>query len=121
MTHVTSISLTDTHSQQHLGVMETALKELEKLQKLTSDEPSTSKSKTPAIQESLNSLLQTLHAQKKRLEAGLANEAELTTLTRTVEARKKEIDERQKEIYNSLARYGKALDKVSRRGSSSSV
>jgi hypothetical protein len=92
--------------------METALKELEKLQKLTSDEPSTSKSKTPAIQESLNSLLQTLHAQKKRLEAGLANEAELTTLTRTVEARKKEIDERQKEIYNSLARYGKALDKV---------
>jgi len=94
-------------------VMEAALKELEKLQKLTSDEPSTSKGKTPAIQESLNSLLQTLHAQKKRLEAGLANEAELTTLARTVEARKKEIDERQKEIYNSLARYGKALDKVS--------
>jgi len=102
-------------------VMETALKELEKLQKLTSDEQSTSKGKTPAIQESLNSLLQTLHAQKKRLEAGLANEAELTTLARTVEARKKEVDERQKEIYNSLARYGKALDKVSRRGSSSRV
>ena len=32
-------------------VMETALKELEKLQKLTSDDPSTSISKTPAIQE----------------------------------------------------------------------
>jgi E3 ubiquitin-protein transferase RMND5 len=93
--------------------METALKELEKLQKLVSDEPSTGKTKTPAIQESLNSLLQTLHVQKKRLEAGLATEAELTLLARTVEARKKEIDERQKEIYNSLARYGKALDKVS--------
>ena len=93
--------------------METALKELEKLQKLVSDEPSTGKSKAPAIQESLNSLLQTLHVQKKRLEAGIATEAELTTLARTVEARKKEIDERQKEIYNSLARYGKALDKVS--------
>jgi hypothetical protein len=43
----------NSHSQQHRdpGVMETALKELEKLQKLTSDEPSTSKNKTPAIQE----------------------------------------------------------------------
>jgi hypothetical protein len=95
-------------------VMDTVLKELEKLQKLVSDEPSAGKSKTPAIQESLNSLLQTLHVQKKRLEAGLATEAELASLARTVEARKKEIDERQKEIYNSLARYGKALDKVSR-------
>ena len=92
--------------------MEAPLKELERLQKLVSDEPSMGKSKTPAIQDSLNSLLQTLHVQKKRLEAGLATEAELTTLARTAEARKKEIDERQKEIYNSLARYGKALDKV---------
>jgi hypothetical protein len=91
--------------------MEAPLKELEKLQKLVSDEPSMGKSKTSAIQDSLNSLLQTLHVQKKRLEAGLATEAELTVLARTVEARKKEIDERQKEIYNSLARYGKALDK----------
>lgn len=70
------------------------------------------KSKTPAIHDSLNSLLQSLHAQKKRLEAGIASEAELATLAKTVESRKKEIDERQKEIYNSLARYGKSLDKV---------
>ena len=55
---------------------------------------SVGKSKTPAIQDSLNSLLQTLHVQKKRLEAGLATEAELTMLARrTVEARKKETDE----------------------------
>lgn len=92
--------------------METLLKELDRLNKLASDEPSMGKSKTPAIQDSLNSLLQTLHVQKKRLEAGLATEAELAMLARTVEARKKEIDERQKEIYNSLARYGKTLDKV---------
>ncbi|KAH9027675.1 hypothetical protein EDB84DRAFT_1589036 [Lactarius hengduanensis] len=78
--------------------MDAALKELDKLQYLTSDSPSTNKSKTPAIQDSLNSLLQTLHAQKKRLEAGIASEAELETLAKT-------------EIYNSLARYGKALDK----------
>jgi hypothetical protein len=93
--------------------MDATLKELEKLEKLVSDGPSTGKSKTPAIQDSLNSLLQALHVQKKRFEAGLASEAELATLARTVEARKKEIDERQKEIYNSLTRYGKALDKVS--------
>ena len=92
--------------------MDAALKELDKLQQLTSDSPSTGKSKTPAIHDSLNSLLQSLHAQKKRLEAGIASEAELATLAKTVESRKKEIDERQKEIYNSLARYGKALDKV---------
>ena len=92
--------------------MDAALKELDKLQQLTSDLSSTGKSKTPAIQDSLNSLLQTLHAQKKRLEAGITSEAELATLAKTVESRKKEIDERQKEIYNSLARYGKALDKV---------
>jgi hypothetical protein len=95
-----------------VNAMEVPLKELEKLQKLVSDEPSMGKSKTPGIQDSLNSLLQTLHVQKRRLEAGLATEAELTMLAQTVEARKKEIDERQKEIYNSLARYGKALDKV---------
>ena len=69
------------------------------------------KSKTP-IQDLLNSLLQTLHAQKERLEAGLAIEAELTVLARTAEERKKEIDERQNEVFNSLARYGKVLDKV---------
>ncbi|KAH9079631.1 CTLH/CRA C-terminal to lish motif domain-containing protein [Lactarius deliciosus] len=91
--------------------MDAALKELDKLQYLTSDSPSTNKTKTPAIQDSLNSLLQTLHAQKRRLEAGIASEAELETLAKTVESRKKEIDDRQKEIYNSLARYGKALDK----------
>ena len=58
--------------------MEAPLKELDRLNKLVSDEPSMGKSKTPAIQDSLNSLLQTLHMQKKRLEAGLATEAELT-------------------------------------------
>jgi hypothetical protein len=41
--------------------MEAPLKELDKLNKLVSDEPSMGKSKTPAIQDSLNSLLQTLH------------------------------------------------------------
>lgn len=51
--------------------MDAALKELDKLQQLTSDSPSTGKSKTPAIHDSLNSLLQALHVQKKQLEAWL--------------------------------------------------
>ncbi len=42
--------------------MEGPLKELERLNKLVSEEPSMGKSKTPAIQDSLNSLLQTLRA-----------------------------------------------------------
>lgn len=70
------------------------------------------KHKPPAIQDSLNSRLQTLHVQKKSLEAGLVTDAELTMLARTVKARKKEIDKSQNDIYNCLARYGETLDKV---------
>lgn len=110
--HLIRCTRTTAIADDDTDAMDAVLKELDKLQKLTSDEPSTSKSKTPAIQGSLNSLLQTLQIQKKRLEAGLATEADLTILAQTVEARKREIDERQKEIYNSLARYSKALDKV---------
>ncbi|TFY66151.1 hypothetical protein EVG20_g4944 [Dentipellis fragilis] len=91
--------------------MDGALKELAKLDKLTSKSAALNKGKTPAINDSLDSLLQTLYGQKKRLEDGLASEEELQVLTKTVETRKKEVDERQKEVYNCLARYGKALDK----------
>jgi hypothetical protein len=93
--------------------MEAPLKELDRLNKLVSDEPSMGKSKTPAIQDSLNSLLQTLHVQKKTARSWPCHRGRAdNVLARTVEVRKKEIDERQKEIYNSLARYGKTLDKV---------
>jgi len=63
-----------TTDQVTRDTMDAALKELDKLQHLTSDLPSTNKNKTPAIQESLNSLLLTLHVQKKRFEAGFASE-----------------------------------------------
>ncbi|KAI0064615.1 hypothetical protein BV25DRAFT_1881953 [Artomyces pyxidatus] len=91
--------------------MDAALKELIKLEQLTAKSPSANKGKTPAINDSLDSLLQTLYGHKKRLEEGLSSEQELQSLAKTVEVRKKEIDDRQKEVYNSLARYGKALDK----------
>ncbi|TFY83893.1 hypothetical protein EWM64_g113 [Hericium alpestre] len=91
--------------------MDGALKELAKLEKLTSKSSAGNKGKSPAINDSLDLLLQTLYGQKKRLEDGLATEEELQELAKTVETRKKEIDDRQKEVYNCLARYGKALDK----------
>ena len=89
--------------------METPLKELERLEKLTSESPS--KGKGPTIIDSLHSLLQSLKDAKASLESG-ADEDALTSLTHAVEARKKEVDERQKEVYGSLSRLGKALDKV---------
>lgn len=91
--------------------MEGPLKELTKLQKLVSDS-SSSKGKSPSINDSLDSLLQSLQEVKDRLQHGTATDETLTILSKTVETRKKEVDERQKEVYNALAKIGKALDKV---------
>lgn len=91
--------------------MEAPLKELAKLEKLT--EKTSAKSKSPSISDSLDSLLQSLRDTKERLEAGTDTQDTFTQLASTVEQRKKEVDDRQKEIYSSLSRFGKALDKVS--------
>ncbi|EIM89889.1 uncharacterized protein STEHIDRAFT_74240 [Stereum hirsutum FP-91666 SS1] len=92
--------------------MDGLLKEIAKLEKLTSNSSAVNKSKSPAINDSLDSLLQTLLEQKARIERGAScPEAQFQDLSKTIEQRKKEIDDRQKEVYNSLARYGKALDK----------
>lgn len=96
--------------------MDAPLKELAKLEKLTAFTPHGSllpaKSKSTAVVESLDSLLLLLRDVKQRLEAGAASEEDVTGIYRIVEEKKKEIDERQKEVHASLARYGKALDKV---------
>ncbi|KAF7984055.1 hypothetical protein HWV62_17593 [Athelia sp. TMB] len=90
--------------------MDGPLKELAKLEKLT--ENGSGKGKSASIGTSLDSLLQSLRDVKDRLEAGTETEDTFSQLAKTVEARKKEVDERQKEIYNSLSRFGKALDKT---------
>lgn len=90
--------------------MDVPLKELAKLEKLVSN--TSSKGKTPSINDSLDSLLQSLREVKDRLQVGTATDETLTILSKTVEARKKEVDDRQKEVYNALAKIGKALDKV---------
>lgn len=85
------------------------MKELAKLRALTEG---TAKGKNPTVESSLDSLLLSLHEVKSRIEAGTVTEDTFALLAQTVEARKKEIDEKQKEVYNAIAKVGKALDKV---------
>lgn len=89
--------------------MDVSLKELDKLEKLTT---TAVKSKTNSVDDSLDGLLVTLRDLKQRLEAGSASENDVENISRVVEERKKDVDDRQKEIYASLTRLGKVLDKV---------
>jgi septation ring formation regulator EzrA len=88
--------------------MDGPLKELHKLEKLTEN----AQGKAPSIENSLDSLLQSLRDVKDRIDAGSVTEDTYVLLAQNVEAKKKELDEKQKEIYNGIARFGKALDKV---------
>lgn len=89
--------------------MDGPLKDLAKLRAVTEG---TSKGKNPSIEHSLDTLLQTLYQVRSRLDAGTTTEDTFALLAQTVEAKKKEVDEKQKEVYNAIARVGKALDKV---------
>ncbi|KAK0240195.1 CTLH/CRA C-terminal to lish motif domain-containing protein [Armillaria nabsnona] len=89
--------------------MEAALKELTKLEKLTGD--SSAKAKSASIFDSLDSLLDSLRAARQLCVEDVLPQNACVDLSRTVEARKKDIDERQKEIYSSMSRLGKALEK----------
>ena len=88
--------------------MDAALKELAKLGKLTAD----GKAKSPPIDQTLDALLITLRDEREKVESGCAPSEAFERLATKVESLKKDLDERQKEIYNSISRYGKALDKV---------
>jgi protein SFI1 len=88
--------------------MDAALKELAKLEKLTAD----GKAKSPPIDQTLDALLATLRAERERVQSGNGSPETLEGLATNVESLKKDLDDRQKEIYNSISRYGKALDKA---------
>ncbi|KAI0374779.1 hypothetical protein BV20DRAFT_1010391 [Pilatotrama ljubarskyi] len=90
--------------------MDGPLKELAKLEKLASG-TSSGKGKGPSVDQSLDALLESLRNAKERFLAGTGSQATLEALAKTVEEKKKEIDDRQKEVYNALAKFGKALDK----------
>ncbi|KAI6028355.1 CTLH/CRA C-terminal to lish motif domain-containing protein [Pisolithus orientalis] len=89
--------------------MDVPVKELAKLRAVTEG---TSKGKNPSIEGSLDSLLQTLYQVKDKMETEPVTEDTLALIAQTVEAKKKEIDEKQKEIYNAIVRLGKTLDKT---------
>ncbi|KAF8507231.1 CTLH/CRA C-terminal to lish motif domain-containing protein [Gautieria morchelliformis] len=98
--------------------MDTPLKELGKLEKLQAfpSSPHSTPSKpapkpTPSVSETLDSLLNSLQELKQRVEAGTTSEVVVQDAARLVEEKKKELDEKQKEIHGSLGKLGKAIDK----------
>lgn len=91
--------------------MDGPLKELAKLEKIVAG-GSAGKGKAPAIDQSLDSLLDTLRAAKQRYSDGAGSQATLLSLSKTVGDKKKEVDDRQKDVYNAVLKVGKALDKV---------
>lgn len=77
-----------------------------------------SKSKAPAppIELSLDALLLQMYDLRQKLdvdgEPGNVTDDDFKSLAKAIEERRKDIDERQKEVYASLTRMGKLLDKV---------
>lgn len=92
--------------------MTDALKELAKLEQVSALTNSKSKSKSVSLLSSLDALLESLHEFKHGIEAGAVSAEVLSTIHKTVEEKRAQIDERQKEIHASLGRLGKAIDKV---------
>ncbi|KIK93160.1 hypothetical protein PAXRUDRAFT_829243 [Paxillus rubicundulus Ve08.2h10] len=88
--------------------MDGPINELAKLRALTEGSV---KGKNPSVDTSLDSLLQSLYEVRSRIEAGTVTGDTFALLAQTVETRKKEIDDKQREVYNAIARFGKALDK----------
>ncbi|KAF8921359.1 CTLH/CRA C-terminal to lish motif domain-containing protein [Mucidula mucida] len=82
--------------------MEASLKELAKLEKVT---PLDGKGKYPSISDSISGLVDSLESLK---EAGAIDPSQVL---RIIEAKKKDIDEHQKEVYSAMSRLGKTLDK----------
>ncbi|RPD79963.1 hypothetical protein L226DRAFT_550172 [Lentinus tigrinus ALCF2SS1-7] len=90
--------------------MDGPLKELDKLERLAAG-ASVGKGKAPSVNQSLDVLLEALRNAREQFIAGTGSHANLVALAKLVEDKKKEIDDRQKEVYNATAKLGKALDK----------
>lgn len=96
--------------------MNASLRELEKLEQLQvySSETDLSAATTngpSCISESLETLLETLQSLRQRVQTECSLEA-LGELPNLIESKKKEIDDKQKEIHTCLGRLGKTIDKV---------
>ena len=88
--------------------MDASLKELTRLETLTASD-----GKSPSIIDSLDSLLSSLREAKEEFLVGNCTEEQLNQLTQTIESKKKEVEDRQKEVYSVMTRFGRTLDKVS--------
>lgn len=96
-----------THTNYDFPYMDAALKELVKLETLIN-----AKEKCSLAPSILDSLLQTLYQAKEALKTGDLSPQQFISLAQSIEATKKEIDNRQKEVYSATSRFGKVLDKV---------
>lgn len=95
--------------------MDASLKELSKLEKLqvyslNADSSDNTKSSS-SISDTLESLLDALQRLKQRVQTECSPEV-LAESYSLIESKKKEIDEKQKEVHTSLGRLGKTIDKV---------
>ena len=88
-------------------IMDASLKELTRLETLTASD-----GKSPSIIDSLDSLLGSLHEAKEEFLISNCTEEQLNQLTQTIESKKKEVEDRQKEVYSVMSRFGRTLDKV---------
>ncbi|KAF8654176.1 hypothetical protein AX16_003705 [Volvariella volvacea WC 439] len=86
--------------------MDLPLKELAKLEKLVSSE-----GKPQSITGALDSLLTIFQEAKTQLQSGSDQDVVIQQIVQAVDGKKREIDDRQKEIYNASNRLGKAIDK----------
>ena len=88
--------------------MDASLKELTRLETLTASD-----GKSPSLMDSLDSLLGSLREAKEEFLGGNCTGEQLNQLTQTIESKKKEVEDRQKEVYSVMSRFGRTLDKVS--------
>ncbi|KAH8833799.1 CTLH/CRA C-terminal to lish motif domain-containing protein [Flagelloscypha sp. PMI_526] len=88
--------------------------ELQRLEDLVTGLPSKEKSKSAPINDSLDSLLASLQSLKDTCDTPDSDlpTLPLLQLANTLETTKKNVDSRQKEIYASMARVGKTIDKT---------
>ncbi|KAG9045728.1 hypothetical protein FS837_005776 [Tulasnella sp. UAMH 9824] len=91
---------------------DTLSKELDKIEALSSVSTTSGiKNKSTAIGTTLDELQAELHKAKAAVESGEDPQKVFADLNKRIEASKKQVDERQKEHNNALARFGKAVDK----------
>jgi hypothetical protein len=104
--------------QNELGLLQSATDISGKTARAGGSKKSKGKAPAPPVGQSLDALLSQLQDLRQKLvvdgELSSSNvtDDDFKTLSNAVEEKRKDVDERQKEVYASLTRMGKLLDKV---------